>query len=320
MEVWEERGTRAMEFDAADLGRAELGWIVENGPLCVALWERLERMPGVSVVAAGVTAVQPAPGPASDEIRLIAGDRTLAVRLLLAADGAASTVRRLLDVAVRSWDVGHAALATAARFERPHEGAAYQRFLLDGPVALLPTAVPDTCSVIWSQSPEQARRRAALDDAAFAAELERALQHRLGAVTALDRRITFPLQQQLAASFNPHPRVLLLGDAARVVHPLAGLGANLGLEDVRAVLTGLGASGRCGDPGGAGRWRAFDRRRTARSRLMLDVMLGLRHVYARGDPLSQWLRNVGVDWLNRAAPVKRQIMLEALGLGPVASS
>lgn len=318
MEVWEERGTRAMVFDAAEAGRQELGWIVENGRLAQGLWSALDVCPSVTVRARALDGLELAP----DQVRLGLDGEHLSARLVLAADGAESALRRLLDVAVRTWDVGHAALVTVARMARPHRGVALQRFLLDGPVALLPTADARLCSVIWSQSPEQAERRRGLDDDALAAELGRAVQERLGQVEALDQRVTFPLRQQLAASFNPHPRVLLLGDAARVVHPLAGLGANLGFEDVRAVLDELGSgspvAGR--DPGAAGRWQAFDRRRLTRARLMLDVLLGLRQVYARGDPVSQWIRNAGVAWLDRAAPVKRQIMREAMGLGPVAAS
>lgn len=314
MEVWEELGTRAMTFDAADAGRSELGWIVGNGVLSEALWQRVSDAPEVRVHAAAVTGIHPGADGAQLELN---GER-LSARLVLAADGGGSPLRGLLNVPVRSWDVGHTALVSAARMAQPHGGVAYQRFLLDGPVALLPTAESHTCSVIWSQSPQRAEQRAGLDDAAFAAALGVAVQHRLGAVQAVDRRVTLPLRQQLAETFNPHPRVLLLGDAARVVHPLAGLGANLGLEDVRAVVDEL--AGSAGDPGAPGRWRAFDRRRGARARLMLEVLMGLRRVYARGDPVSQLLRNVGVSWLDRAAPVKRQIMREAMGLGPVAGA
>jgi 2-polyprenylphenol 6-hydroxylase len=172
--------------------------------------------------------------------------------------------------------------------------------------------------VVWSQTPESAERRAALGDAAFCAELGRAVQGRLGNVEDVDRRILFPLWQQLAASFNPHPRVLLIGDAARVLHPLAGLGANVGFEDVRELLAVLENLPGAGDLGAPGLWRAYDRRRMMRARLMLRLMDTLRQVYARGDPFSQWLRNLGIGWLNQAGPIKRQIMKEAMGLGPVA--
>ncbi len=205
------------------------------------------------------------------------------------------------------------ALATVVRTARPHEGTAYQRFLLDGPVALLPSVHPRQSSVVWSQPPGEARRRRELTDDAFCIELERALQSRLGRVEAVDQRVSFPLQQQLADTFNPHPRVLLVGDAARVLHPMAGLGGNLGFEDVREVLAVMDPLG-----GGSGRGRPVASTGSAARGLMLRVMDTLRQVYSRGDPMSQWLRNLGVAWLDRASPLKRQIMMEAMGLGPVA--
>ncbi|HEX7036758.1 MAG TPA: FAD-dependent monooxygenase [Pseudomonadales bacterium] len=313
MEVWEERGTRAITFDAREVARSELGWIVENSLAVVELWAALSRQESVTVREAGVSEVRPEP----DRVDLELAGEWVSAHLLIGADGAQSAVRERLGVAVRPFEVNQMALATVVRTARPHEDTAWQRFLLDGPVALLPTPDPHVCSVVWSQSPEQADRRALQDDAEFAVELERAVQSRLGAVEAVDRRLVFPLRQQLAASFNPHPRVLLIGDAARVVHPLAGHGANLGFEDVRDVLDVLTDLGPGADPGTAGLWRAFDRRRRTRSQLMIAVMGGLRQIYARGDPLTQWLRNTGVGWLDRATPVKRQLIVEAMGLGPV---
>lgn len=314
MEVWEERGTRAMEFDAVDVGRQELGWILENGPATAALWRALRLQDGLTWCAGRVTDVV----PAAEAATVVTGDSAFAARLLIAADGAQSIVRQLLGVTIDSHDMGHVALATVVRTERSHDGGAYQRFLLDGPVALLPTREPRLSAVVWSQAPEQAKRRAALGDAAFCAELERAVQHRLGAVQDVDRRVLIPLRQHLAATFNPHPRVLLIGDAARLLHPLAGLGANVGFEDVREMLGVLEDLPGTADAGAPDLWRAFARRRMMRARLMLRLMDGLRRVYSRGDPLSQWLRNVGVSWLNQTGLLKRQIMMEAMGLGPVA--
>jgi 2-polyprenylphenol 6-hydroxylase len=313
MEVWEERGTRAMTFDAADVARDELGWIIENGPAALALWRALQLQDHLTVRSGPVSSAC----PGSDAVALDAGNDSAAARLVIAADGANSMVRRCLNVALDVRDVGHTAIATVVRTERPHRGVAYQRFLLDGPIALLPTREAQLTSVVWSQSPESAGRRVGEPDQTFCAELGRAVQHCLGGILAVDRRVAFPLQQQLAGSFNPHPRVLLIGDAARVLHPLAGLGANVGFEDVRDLLAVLAPLPAGGDAGSPGLWRAFDRRRLARARLMLGLMDALRRTYARGDPLSQWVRNAGVSWLDRAIPIKRQIMREAMGLGPV---
>ncbi|MEJ2088692.1 MAG: FAD-dependent monooxygenase, partial [Gammaproteobacteria bacterium] len=143
---------------------------------------------------------------------------------------------------------------------------------------------------------------------------------RLGAVVEVDRRLAFPLRQHVVADFNPLDRVLLIGDAARVIHPLAGLGANVGFEDVRDLIGVVGGLPASADLGTPGIWRAYARRRRTRARLMVGAMSGFKNLYAEGDPLLQWLRNAAVGWLNGAAPVKRQLIREALGVGPLASS
>jgi 2-octaprenylphenol hydroxylase len=197
---------------------------------------------------------------------------------------------------------------------------AHQCFLPDGPVALLPGLDPQLCSVVWSQSPAEAERRRALGDEAFCAELTRATSACLGAIEAVDQRIVFPLNQVLAADLHPAARVLLVGDAAHVLHPLAGLGANLGFEDVRAMLDVLGRLPAAADPGEARLWTTFARQRRLRARMLLGLMATLQQLYAGGDPWRQWLRNTGVHWLNRVTPVKRQIVVEAMGLGPLAGA
>jgi 2-octaprenylphenol hydroxylase len=239
-------------------------------------------------------------------------------RLLVAADGGRSQVRRALRVAVDETPTGHHALATVVRTERGHGGVAFQCFLNDGPLALLPSVDAKLSSVVWSQSPEQAERRASMSEQEFCQDMQSCLQARLGAVQAVDQRLVFPLTQMLVHNFSPLPRVLLIGDAARVVHPLAGLGANIGFEDVRDLLDDLGAMAAQQDPGAPGLWRKFARQRRARSQIMLSLMTGLRKAYARSDPLSQWLRNSGVGWLNQTGLLKRQLVREALGLGPMA--
>jgi 2-octaprenylphenol hydroxylase len=141
----------------------------------------------------------------------------------------------------------------------------------------------------------------------------------LGAILETDQRVVFPLRQMLADSLNPQPRVLLIGDAGHVLHPLAGLGANLGFEDVRALLTVLRHLPAGGDPGAVGLWQVFARQRRARARLLIGLMATVQRLYAGTDPWQQLLRNTGVGWLNRLGPVKRQIIMEAMGLGPVAT-
>jgi 2-octaprenylphenol hydroxylase len=316
MAVWEERGTAALEFDAADAGRDELGWILENSPTVVALWSRLEAHPDIEIRLGEVTGLR------TDQARVTVrlGADALTAKLLVGVDGARSAVRELVGAEVDVLATGQMALATLVRTELEHERVALQRFLLDGPLAFLPSREPKVSSVVWSQSPEEAQRRKALPEDAFCAEIERAIESRLGEVVAVDRRFTFPLSQHVVRDFNPDPRVLLIGDAARVLHPLAGLGANVGFEDVRDLLAGLDRLPDGMDPGARGVWRAFARKRRTRAQLMVAAMAGFRYAYAESTPTRTWLRNSAVGWINATGTVKQQIIREALGLGPLASA
>jgi len=315
MEVWEERGTSVLSFRAEEAGRQELGWILENSPTVMAVWEMLEQEPRADIVLGEVSGVRTMPEVVSLEI----GSARHDARLLIGVDGAQSSVRSLVGVEVETLGTGQQALVTLVRTELEHEGSAYQRFLLDGPLALLPSRETNLSSVVWSQSPARAAERLDMSEAAFCSALGQAIEQRLGRITKTDRRLVFPLRQQVVADFNPHHRVLLIGDAARVLHPLAGLGANVGFEDVRDLLARVGDLPAGADPGAVGVWRGYARKRRVRARLMVGLMAGFKNVYGDGDPLLQWLRNAAVGWLDGARPVKQQLIREALGLGPLAS-
>jgi len=316
MEVWEELGSAALEFTAEDAGRPELGWILENSATVCALWERIERHPRVTIRLGEVQGLS----FEDDGAVLDLADGAVTARLIIGVDGARSAVRDLAGAEVEVLATGQRALATVVRTERPHQGAALQRFLLDGPLALLPSREGQVSSVVWSQSPAEAERRLALPDEAFCAEIETSIESRLGRVLDVDERFVFPLAQHVVGDFNPEDRLLLIGDAARVLHPLAGLGANVGFEDVRDLLAVLARLPAGADPGRPGLWRAFARKRRMRARLMVTAMAGFRQVYADGTPTLTWLRNSAVSRINRSALIKRQIIREALGLGPLASA
>ena len=306
MHVWEQWGVNALNFDAAELGSDCLGWIAEVAPLLQALWQQLEANADIRVVLGDIQAVE----TDATGVMVTVAEETLHADFLFAADGARSAVRNLLEVATDIWPTGQSALTTVVETEHSHEHTAWQRFLVDGPLAFLPSKHEHYCSVVWSQSPTSLETNLGLADDEFSHRLGAALENRLGRIVQVAQRLSFPLQQQLARSAQPRPRVLLIGDALRVVHPLAGLGVNLGLEDVSALLqrvdeTTADIAPEC--------FTKFARQRLLKSQLMLRIMAGLKTLYGQPAPLLSWIRNVGVGAVNQSDWLKRQIMIEALG-------
>ena len=316
MHVVEERGAAEIRFDAGEVGREELGWILQVSEVAMALWRRLADSDRVTCLV-GESLAELSPG--MDRVDGSLGSKRLGARLVVGADGARSAVRARLGVGVQTLATDQVAIATVAVTAKPHGGVAWQRFLLDGPLALLPGNDPHRVSVIWSQPEDSAMRRGQLGDTEFAAELARAADLGDNDIVEVDERVAFPVSQTVANRMNPHPRVLLIGDAARSIHPLAGLGVNLGFEDVASLLDVLGRDAGA-DPGADGLWHAFGRRRRARSIAMMRFLAGLKAFYAMRQPLPHWIRNLGVRLVDRTGPIKRQLIREALGFGPVAQA
>ncbi len=318
MRVWEERGTAHLSFDASqteprsvDTTRS-LGRIVEVSEVALRLWQRLAQHPGVAVLE-GEAVESLVPATSNDEsVELHTANRTLRARLVIGADGGRSVTRGLLDVPVDARPTGQMALVSVARFERSHEALARQRFLLDGPLALLPLSDPQCCAIVWSMSAARAAEVVALADSEFALALRRASESCLGDVTEVDARVTFPLVQQVIDNFAPRPRTLFLGDAARVVQPLAGLGVNMGFEDVAALLAIVDRLPSGSDLGGP-LYARLARRRGLRAELMTGLMSVFQSGFALDSPLAALIRNTGMRAVESSALLKAGFVRAATG-------
>ena len=240
MHVWDAEGTGSIHFSAAALGADSLGSIVENSILLARLYERLRQQENLTIISPFTSTVLESETGGGILLASESGQR-LQTSLLIGADGANSAIRRLAGMSGREWDYGQAALVTTVRTSRSHEHTAWQRFLETGPLAFLPLAAANETgfrhsSIVWSTQPDDAEELLKLPDEQFRSRLSAAIEHRLGEVEWTDRRFQFPLRQRHADSYIKGS-IVLVGDAAHTIHPLAGQGVNLGLKDV-AVLAG----------------------------------------------------------------------------------
>jgi 2-octaprenyl-3-methyl-6-methoxy-1,4-benzoquinol hydroxylase/2-octaprenylphenol hydroxylase len=310
MHVWDAESGAAIDFDAMSEGREQLGYIVENNLIQWALWQALEKAGVQRLCPADVRAFE----AGDDRIQLdLADGGSCTASLLVAADGAGSPLRQLAGIGTSGRDYAQRAVVAHVGTERPHDGTAWQRFLPSGPLALLPLA-DGRSSLVWSLPEADAQRVLALDDQAFLHELGAASDFRLGRIVASTSRAAFPLKLQLAKTYQSE-RMVLLGDAAHAVHPLAGQGVNLGLRDVAELRDTLLAAREAGrDIGAEHVLRRYARRR--RSADTLDAMGfdALARIYAWQSPALIAARGFGVRVLDRLDPLKRRIAAHAAGL------
>jgi 2-octaprenyl-3-methyl-6-methoxy-1,4-benzoquinol hydroxylase len=315
MRVWDAAGGGELAFDADAFGRSELGWIVEHGLLLDRLWAAL---PGAGVrvhcPARVVALEQGGNGDDAVGVRLQLDDGTrLQARIAIAADGAQSTLRGLAGLEVDRHDYAQRGVVAYVATERAHEDTAWQRFLPGGPLAFLPCA-DGSSSIVWTLPDTDATRVLALDDLAFGRELTQAFDARLGAVRALSPRAAFPLRRQLVRDYIAG-RVLVLGDAAHVVHPLAGQGVNLGLRDVAALRDGVLAAQRArrdwSAPARLSRWA---RARKSENALAAHAFDGINRLYGSDGVAATLLRGPLLGLAGRLPPVTQRLWRHAAGL------
>ena len=310
MHVWDAESGAAIDFDAADEGRDALGYIVENQLVQWTLWQALEQAGVRRLCPAEVSGFEA--GEDRIQLQLADGD-TVSAALLVAADGAASPLRELAGIATRGRDYTQRAVVAHVATERPHQHTAWQRFLTSGPLALLPLA-DGRSSLVWSLPEAEAQRVLALDEQAFFDELGVASDFRLGRILATSPRAAFALKLQLAERYQAE-RLVLLGDAAHAVHPLAGQGVNLGLRDVAELRDTLLAARRDGrDIGAAHVLRRYARRRRSADTLDALSFDALARIYAWQSPPLVVARGLGVHLLDRLTPLKRRLSEHAAGL------
>jgi len=283
--------------------------MVENRHLIDALTHHAEAS-GVELRNDSVTDYE----PGDDSVRVVlGGGDIITARLLAAADGARSKLRQRAGIATNGWDYDQAAIVVTVGHERDHEGRAEEHFLPAGPFAILPLAGKRS-SLVWTEQPREAARIVALDADEFKAELETRFGLHLGELEVLDAPRTFPLGYFVARSFIAE-RLALVGDAAHVIHPIAGQGLNMGLKDVAALAEVVVDAARLGTDFGATdvlehyqRWRRFD---TMAMGLATNVLNGM---FSNDFTPLRAVRDIGLGLVDRMPPLKGAFIRQAAGL------
>ncbi|MDC6379116.1 2-octaprenyl-3-methyl-6-methoxy-1,4-benzoquinol hydroxylase [Pseudomonas graminis] len=313
MHVWDGSGTGKVHFSASSVHAEVLGHIVENRVVQDALVERLHDSDIGLLADARLEQMRHS---GDDWLLTLSDGRTLRAPLVVAADGANSTVRRMTGTATREWDYLHHAIVTSVRTADSHRKTAWQRFTDDGPLAFLPLDREGEhwCSIVWSVTPEQSERLMKLDDERFSRELESAFEGCLGQVISADSRVCVPLRQRHAKRYVA-PGLALIGDAAHTIHPLAGQGVNLGFLDVAVLAEVLRDAVERGERLADERVLSrYERRRMPHNLTLMAAMEGFERLFQADALPVRLLRNAGLKMVDRSAEAKALFVRQALGL------
>jgi 2-octaprenyl-6-methoxyphenol hydroxylase len=305
-----------LHYDHRDVGDEPLGHIIENRALRHALLTRLAALPGVLHLAPAVLrAVERSTGRVVAELE---DGRRIAAPLVVSAEGRRAMLRETAGIRTIDWSYPQAGIVCTVRHERPHFGVAVEHFLPSGPFAILPMTgtptEPHRSSIVWTERADLAPGFVALDEAGFDAALAARFGDFLGAVAAVGPRWSYPLFFQQAERFVAE-RLALVGDAAHVIHPIAGQGLNLGLRDVAALVEVLVDAARLGlDIGAADVLERYERWRRVDSLTLATVTDGLNRLFSNEVPPVKLARDLGLAAVDRLPPLKRFFMRHAMGL------
>lgn len=312
MRVWDEAeppdGPATLRFDAEEFAVGHLGYIVENHLLQYSLLTVLDALEVDLRFDCPVEAIE----PAGSEFRVATADDALRADLVIAADGARSPVREMFGIDVTRMPYEQTAFVTHLSTSRHHAATAWQRFLRTGPIGMLPLA-DGRISVVWSTSPVQAEAAMQLDDDELGATLTEASGRVLGDLAVAGPRGTFDLAAQHARDYVRRG-VALVGDAAHTVHPLAGQGANLGLQDAAALADVIIAALAAGEhPADRPVLRRYERARKGANLAMMHFMTGLNRLFASDSAVLGEVRRAGMQLFNNSGPVRERVVGVALG-------
>lgn len=290
-----------LHFDALDTGLPELAWIAENFRLQASIWQGIRRAHNLSCLSERPQAVRWQANSPHTHALLLEDGRELHANLLIAADGANSWVREQAGIGITLEDYQHAGVVANFETEKPHRGIAFQWFTQEAVLAYLPLP-GNRISIVWSTPTDKVDARIATPMETFSQQVAEAGGHALGQLRQITPQVAFPLKRRRANEWV-RPGLVLLGDAAHTVHPLAGQGVNLGFRDSR-LLAEMLTSG--GNPGEIGRLQSYSARRMEDVASMQFTTGSLKKLFNNPNLALGWLRNTGLvltenqNWLKQA--------------------
>ena len=311
IQVWDAINHKEIYFDSKDIGESHLAWIIENAIIQFAMKATLSHYPQVtSFCPVQLLAIK----KQAQHIELISGDKQIfQAKLAIAADGAQSWLRTQSGIANHYLPYHQTALVTNVCTSLPHQQIARQVFLTTGPLAFLPLSSPNTSSIVWSLSHDEAKHIQSMPEALFKDKLAAAFEYRLGNILKTSERYAFPLFHQQAHNYVSSG-VALLGDAAHTVHPLAGQGVNLGLRDVESLAMIIAeAIKKQQNFASQVNLRRYERWRKADNLPMLWGIDALKNIFASEKKSIRTLRGMGLTILNQSPLIKNFLTQYAVG-------
>lgn len=311
MQVWDSAADGKITFSASEFFEPNLGHMIEQQVILVALWQALKEQPNVDLFTQ--TELQNIQLQDKGRIIALSDGQNLKTTLLIAADGANSCARKLCQISSQGWDYQQSALVAIVQGAQSHQFTAFQRFAPDGPLALLPLADPHQCAVVWTTATENAQNLLAAAELSFNTALQRECDAVMGEMTLKSRRWIFPLHTHHAKHYVLE-HFALMGDAAHTLHPLAGQGVNLGLLDAQALTqVVIRAKNKRRDYGTLTTLRRYERQRRFHNQSMIWAMECFKRGFASQNPLIQYWRNTGLNWVDRQNSLKQWFAKVALG-------
>ncbi|WP_392343186.1 FAD-dependent monooxygenase [Pseudoalteromonas prydzensis] len=308
MDVRDQDSFGKIAFNSAELDLPQLGHIVENDIIRYALIKELEAHSQATLMLD--TRYQQIHQSDNDVFITLDSGEPVIAKLLVAADGANSAIRKQFNLPITFKDYDHNAIVATVKTAEVHNNTARQIFLPSGPLAFLPLPDEHSHSIVWSTTPEHCQQLLAMDNTQFNKAVMAALDGQCGLCDVQSERVAFPLKMRYAQKWLSG-KVILMGDAAHTIHPLAGLGMNLGLKDA-AYLTQL-LSSQQGEFANERLLRDYERTRKLDAQKHIAMMQGLKELFAGTNPIKKLVRGVGLTMVDNLGPIKQLFAKQAIG-------